>query len=1074
MLKKRLSVILASIFILLAFNNIFAAVHAIDPVLGDLNSDGEVDIKDYIILKRAVVGKYTLNETEESVSDINEDGSINVFDYIMLKRIVLGTIDNEVTITRKESVSRGKTYTTSVTASDTYPDTYSSELTDGAIATSASYTNGAFCGYTSNVDVTIDLGSVVNNLIAFELSYLSVDEAGILPPSSFSVYGSNSSFSSGTLLGTVSLPKYSISEVASKTILLSTPVNYRYIKFSVKNAAHWVFIDECTVYANVTVSESELAPTPESIYASDKLTDEILRSNIESVSSGIAYNAKLGESVVSTGNYASASVSASVKDSRCANNASYLIDGAATGSAYDSGRWYGIGASSESSVTVNLGQTYSNINGFSLHCFNRSASSIHLPPCVDVSVSSNGYTYTKIGRLYSVKTDRENYAFSLVLDTLVKARYVKFTLSAGEGYYWIEEAQVYQNAAASDKTLYGTFDMPLASNSTKWRSSESDYNEYQNLASGLRPEILSDTSLSLSGYYSSNSLETEAVRLTDGALSSDTSTDSDAWFRFNKGSGRSVFFDLGHISAVSKVSFRALKLSSAYIELPSAVNVVLSDNGVDWYLANTTAPSGSNASICETQIQLSSAYSARYVVLCFPVVNNVYIDEISVFGTKNSKSSVQLASSNLFEYSFDFGSSYIKPSDDLLGGASDILLVYHNIGNVTKDMLLPYVAYIDENGNIADTMYNGFLFLPSPGSLPSGGTPYGTNTVSDWNYLYNKLFAADRDFDALDQAVAYAKKLLGDPDYKVQVYVTIPHLDSSLYGTAFGDIDGDGDYEDLRYLDNRVYVSKYYAQKVINTFNSKKYQNIEIGGFYWFHETITPNSNDATTAQKLNLEFDALDIDLFWIPYYRATGYSSWSTFGFDAAFYQPNYAFGANIDESRLQAATNEAQNYGMTMEMEIDSSAVSDLRFFRKYMDYLAGGVKYGYIRDAVIAYYQSFDDIGMAADAKNERIRLIYDYTYDFIKGSLDITPDTVEDLSFSIASDSIYNGTLNSSKRNDREYAVAVSPDHGSVSVAADGTFRYYPNKGFKGTDTFTYRIGNYLGWSEECVVTITVG
>ncbi len=1066
--KRVVSLVLFCVMIITAFVGV-VSVKAI--TVGDINSDGNVNIYDCALLKRAALGFTDLSENQKATADLNSDGLINTFDYILLKRTVLGTLDKDVSFKRKEVISRGKTYTVSAAASDTYPDTYSSELTDGAVASSASYTNGTYCGYTSNVDVTIDLGNDGVNITSFELSYLSVNEAGILPPSSVYVYGSNSASSSGTYLGVAYVPAYTMPESTSVTLNLNSPVNYRYIKFSVKKASHWVFIDECIVYASVTVTEAEMPVTPDKIYDSETLTDSVLSKNIDSVSSGAFYDPELGENRISP---SSVTVTSSGTDPRCVTNRSVLIDGKATGSAYDSGRWYGVSADSDSTIVLNLGTTYSNINSFSLHCFNRTVSSVDLPPCVEIAISSNGYSYTTIGRVYAVKTKSENYAFTLTLDKLVSARYVRFTLKSGKNYYWIEEAEVYQNAISSDRVVYGTFDMPLAENSTKWLSTETDYNDYINLVSGLRPEILSDTALSLASYNYANGTEKEAIMLTDGNITDGVDYNHYPWFCFYKGDGRSVFFDLGHISSVSEVSLHALKNNEKSVNLPVAVKVILSEDGKDWYNIGDIIPSSSDNKAAEFSIKLTESYKARYVAICFPVTNYVCMDEISVFGTKNCKNAVSLTYSGKQLYGFNFGSEYIQPSEDLLGGVNDILLVYHNIGTVNKEMLLPYVAYTDKNGNFTDTMFDGFLFLPSPGSLPSGGTPYGTNTVSDWNYLYNKLFTADRDFDALDQAVAETKKLLGIPEYKVHVYVTIPHLDSSLYGSSFGDIDGDGDYEDLRYLDNRVYVSKYYAQKVINAFKSKNYKNLELSGFYWFHETITPNSDDAKTAQQLNKEFDVMDVDLFWIPYYRATGYNNWATFGFDAAFYQPNYAFGANIDESRLKDATAEAQRYNMTMEMEIDSSAVSDIRFFRKYMDYLAGGVKYGYIRDAVIAYYQGFDDIGTASRSENERVRLIYDYTYDFIKGSLDITPDSVSEISYKTNSESKLTGTLNKDNDDAAEYKVAISPEHGTVSVASDGSFVYYPNKGFSGTDTFSYRIGNYLGWSDECVVTISVG
>ena len=60
-------------------------------VIGDVNSDGQVNASDYIILKRHILCTYTVPEDLLSLGDVNRDGSINANDYLLLKRIVLKT-----------------------------------------------------------------------------------------------------------------------------------------------------------------------------------------------------------------------------------------------------------------------------------------------------------------------------------------------------------------------------------------------------------------------------------------------------------------------------------------------------------------------------------------------------------------------------------------------------------------------------------------------------------------------------------------------------------------------------------------------------------------------------------------------------------------------------------------------------------------------------------------------------------------------------------------------------------------------------------------------------------------------
>lgn len=60
-------------------------------LLGDLNGNGKIDSTDYIQLKRAVLGTYTMTDEQKAAADINKDGNVNSTDYILLKRAVLGT-----------------------------------------------------------------------------------------------------------------------------------------------------------------------------------------------------------------------------------------------------------------------------------------------------------------------------------------------------------------------------------------------------------------------------------------------------------------------------------------------------------------------------------------------------------------------------------------------------------------------------------------------------------------------------------------------------------------------------------------------------------------------------------------------------------------------------------------------------------------------------------------------------------------------------------------------------------------------------------------------------------------------
>ncbi len=58
---------------------------------GDVTLDGKVDSADYLLLKRAVLGTFTLDKNRRQVADLNGDGTVGSADYLLLKRAVLGT-----------------------------------------------------------------------------------------------------------------------------------------------------------------------------------------------------------------------------------------------------------------------------------------------------------------------------------------------------------------------------------------------------------------------------------------------------------------------------------------------------------------------------------------------------------------------------------------------------------------------------------------------------------------------------------------------------------------------------------------------------------------------------------------------------------------------------------------------------------------------------------------------------------------------------------------------------------------------------------------------------------------------
>lgn len=88
------SVCFAALFLFAALQ--LTAVASGEPgAPGDIDLDGHIDATDYALLKRCVLGTYSLDPAQRLCADLNKDGAVDARDYMLLKRMVLGNIGNE-------------------------------------------------------------------------------------------------------------------------------------------------------------------------------------------------------------------------------------------------------------------------------------------------------------------------------------------------------------------------------------------------------------------------------------------------------------------------------------------------------------------------------------------------------------------------------------------------------------------------------------------------------------------------------------------------------------------------------------------------------------------------------------------------------------------------------------------------------------------------------------------------------------------------------------------------------------------------------------------------------------------
>ena len=974
------------------------------------------------------------------------------------------------------NIALGRSYTALPEAASQYEDSYNSELTDGLFAQDFSYGDTAYAGYSpeSTETVTIDLGEVNDKIYAFSVDYLHTTVAGIAPPGGcridYSVDNKNWE-KAGT---TKRKNKTAELDTAQQLVLyLDGYISARYIRFVLAKGSYWMFLDEIEVIADVEGVDFNSAYVDELIkrYGEEKVSYEQRVKLLSSVKGGTVDLSKTRLEVSAGKSYK--------MSERCATgfedtDARKLTDGVISGY-LESGAWIAFSGEKDVEIVLDLGKERDDLVEFDISAYSNGKTS-RFPVFVSYEVSSDNKTFVEIGRVYGPNADQRSYSFLLTLKSPIRARYVKCVLHKGEqtALMQIEEFGVYSyGEKPADETLYPQVSLPTVKEDSFWSSSEKDYSKETNLLLNLPVQI--EASAPEMKYKEYNT-EVSSPLLTNGRRASGTNIHGGEYFKFNSCGSRHIYFDLGHLSQINAVYASFLSYIEWGVRVPSTVSVALSDNGVDWYNVGTLDFDGSqDYHATEKELKFKKPYVARFVRYSFDIYGWMASDEMRVLGTKKIGSgAVRLAKSGIAKETVERG-KYLTPRDDLLGGAKDICLMYHGQTlSHTVEETLPYVAYLDKDGNIKDTMFDGFLYLLS-GSFPSGVAGHEGSKKSDWEWILTQLFTTDKNLQALDKAVGQVNEALGLGDRKVDVFVSLYYLRPEV--KSFGDVDGDGVSEDLSVLENRFKVIRWFMDSFEQRFADAKFEHLTFSGYYWYHESIPGVSEDADSRAYITgtakIAHDR-GSQLFWIPYYNSNGYSDWAQFGLDAACFQPNYAFHADVLESRLDSATQMARNFGMCIEIEIDDKAFTNEVFFRKYMDYMKHGVTDGYMKETIHMYYQSGSIFRQACASKSDKIRLIYDYTYQFIKKTLNAVPEPLETIVVQGTKDTVLSGKLADANDGTAKYRMVKSPEHGTVAVSEDGTFCYYPDKGYTGMDSFEYVFNAYLGDSVPCTCKVEIG
>lgn len=730
----------------------------------------------------------------------------------------------------------------------------------------------------------------------------------------------------------------------------------------------------------------------------------------------------------------------------------------------------------ELALTLDLGKVTDGIYDLGIGMLYTASKKASLPKEVAFYVSDDGENYTLIGIAHRSADVTANAGNKIILplQNQISARYVKavitvdafisevilvdelFALTYGEPGKEQEEDAVYDE-------YYNNPPLPTVTEDLFWDKSESDYTKAQNLVSGKEYRIKSTFRVDeqfQTDYY--NSPITNKA-LTDGKTGGSSFGDG-AYFHFTRFLGRTIFFDLEKVSGVSSVTVGFLMDKPTGITLPETVTVLGSMDGVSWGELAIGTPTTTRNDAHRVSFKLDFEKTAvRFIAVKTGVNSHLWMDEITVTGTKDVTGAKKL---EVKEEDKVYPNQYISP--DVLGGIENIILMYTfknenpATGLNTLEELLPYVAYYDQKGEMKDSFFDSFLFLPCSTTCPSGGHLYydakAPARASDWLLFEDDLFSEGANVPALNQAVSIMDETLGT-DTELPVFFSIF---STVYGDkGFGDIEGEIGGVDFTKIEDRKKVIAWWIDHQAERFEQGDYDNLALKGFYWYHEAIETSDPHEIELVKFTADYlHSKGFYFIWIPYYQSSGFSNWKSYGFDAAVMQPNYMFSSDVPESRLYDNAEYTKMLGLGVEIEADYAVTSDPTKREKYRDYLRVGVETGYMHSIKMYYQDGGPGVYYNAyKSTNSLYRSVYDETYRYAKGTLYYGIPELESTEFHGKQDKTL--IIFPDTKNDTAVTAALvgAPKYGSVRAANNGRLYYYPAEGFVGTDTFVIRDAN---------------
>ncbi|MFX0100720.1 MAG: DUF4855 domain-containing protein [Candidatus Hodarchaeota archaeon] len=315
---------------------------------------------------------------------------------------------------------------------------------------------------------------------------------------------------------------------------------------------------------------------------------------------------------------------------------------------------------------------------------------------------------------------------------------------------------------------------------------------------------------------------------------------------------------------------------------------------------------------------------------------------------------------------------YLQPGPGT-GNIHNMVLIYGGQDrDWSPDDYFPYTAYLNASLEPIDSFFDGYLFMCLRAGSGRRMLETGSSLKTDWEWWLDRLANSSGLMENLSVSLTNISNSIGrNITGKVIIMIPYPILGIQDFGNVSGiplDFNDEND---------RVIAVEWFISEAIDRFNSWSFDNLELTGFYWGAEQIM--GSDISIINRVNAYVHQNTLKSCWIPYYFATGASSWRELGFDFITYQPNYFFYFWADANRVHDAASNAKKWGAGVEMEIDDNIISNKEeYYHRYTAYLDGAIEDGFAT-GFLAYYQGVSTLKKLCESPDPELRLLYDRTY-----------------------------------------------------------------------------------------------